>query len=56
MYILYTFSGAAPAACGGSQAGGLIGAVTPGLRQSPSSARSEPSLQPTPQLTAAPDP
>ena len=35
---------------------GLIGAIAAGLRQSHSNARSDPSLQPTPQLTAAPDP
>ena len=37
---------------GGSQAGGPIGAVAAGLRHSHSNARSEPSLGPTPQLTA----
>ena len=47
---------AAPAAYGGSQARGLIRAVATGLRQSLSNARSEPRLQPTPQLTAMPDP
>ena len=49
---------AAPAAHGGSQARGLIGAVAAGLRQSHSHShtRSEPSLRPTPQLTATPDP
>ena len=46
---------AAPAACGGSQARGPIGAVAIGLRQSHSNAGSEPRLQPTPQLTATPD-
>ena len=48
-------SWAAPAAYGGSQARGLIGAVVPSLRQSHSNAGCEPSLQPTPQLTATPD-
>ena len=43
-------------AYGGSQARGLIGAVAAGLRHSHSNARSKPSLQPTPQLTATPDP
>ena len=47
---------AAPTACGGSQARGLIGAVAAGLRHSHSNARSKPHLQPTPQLTATPDP
>ena len=46
---------AAPAAYGGSQARGRIGAVDTGLRQSHSNAGSEPSLQPTPQLVATPD-
>ena len=45
---------AARAAYGGSQARGRIGAVAAGLRHS--NAGSEPRLQPTPQLTATPDP
>ena len=44
------------AAYGGSQARGLIGAVAASLRQSHSNVGSEPRLQPTPQLTATPDP
>ena len=48
-------SWAAPAAYGGSQARGLIGAGATGLRQSHSNAGSEPRLRPTPQLTATPD-
>ena len=52
---LFAISWAAPAANGGSQARGLIGAVATGLRQSHSNAGSEPRLQPTPQLTATPD-
>ena len=47
---------AAPAAYGGSQAKGLIRATAARLRHSHSNARSEPRLQPTPQLTATPDP
>ena len=47
---------AAPAAYGGSQARGRIGAAATGLRQSHSNSGSEPHLQPTPQLTAMPDP
>ena len=47
---------AAPEACGGSQARGPIGAVATSLCQSQSNARSELRLQPTPQLTAMPDP
>ena len=53
---LFAFSRAAPAAYGGSQGRGLIGAVTTGQSQSPSHAVSEPRLQPTPQLMAMPDP
>uniref|UniRef100_A0A8D1TKU1 Fibrinogen C-terminal domain-containing protein n=1 Tax=Sus scrofa TaxID=9823 RepID=A0A8D1TKU1_PIG len=45
-------SWAAPAAYGGSQARGPIGAVAIRLRQSHSKAGSEPRLQPTPQLMA----
>ena len=41
---------------GGSQARGLIGAFTAGLRQSHSNSRSELCLRPTPQLTETPDP
>ena len=52
-FFFYTISWAAPTAYGGSQAGGLIGAIAAGLRQS--NAGSEPRLQPTPQLTAIPD-
>ena len=53
--FVVAISGAAPAAYGGSQARGPIGAVATGLRQSHSNAESEPRLQPTPQLTATPD-
>ena len=54
-FCLFAISWAAPAAYGGSQARGRIGAVATGLRQSHSNAGSEPRLQPTPQLTATPD-
>ena len=47
---------ATPAAQGGSQARGRIGAVAAGLHHSHSNAESEPHLRPTPQLTATPDP
>ena len=47
---------ATPAAYGGSQARGLIGAVAAGLHHSHSNAGSQPSLQPTSQLTATLDP
>ena len=53
---LFAFSMAAPAANGGSQARGLIGAVALSLYHSHSNVRSEPRLQPTPQLTATQDP
>ena len=55
-FCLFAFSRAAPAAYGGSQARGVIGAVAASLRQSHSSMGSEPRLQPTPQLKATPDP
>ena len=45
-----------PAAFGGSQAKGQIGAVATGLRHGHINARSEPHLPPTPQLTAMLDP
>eukprot|EP00108_Taenia_solium_P006331 TsM_001148800 transcript=TsM_001148800 gene=TsM_001148800 len=45
-----------PMAYGGSQARGPIGAVATSLHQSHSNSGSEPRLQPTPQLTATPDP
>ena len=54
-FLLFTFSRAAPAACGGSQTRGLIGAVATGLRQSHSNAQSGRCLQPTSQLMATPD-
>ena len=47
---------ATPAAYGGSRARGPIGGIAVDLRHSHSNAGSEPSLQPTPQLTATPDP
>ena len=50
------FFRAAPAAYGGSQARSPIGAVATGLQYSRSIARSEPCLQPTPQVTAILDP
>jgi len=53
--VIVAISWAAPAAHGGSQARGAIGAVATGLRQGHSNAGSEPRLQPTPQLTATPD-
>ena len=54
--VFLPFSRAAPTAYGGSQARGLIWAVATGLCQNHSIVGSEPSLLPTPQLTATPDP
>ena len=56
LFCLFAFSRAALAAYGGFQARGLIQAVDTGLGQSHSNVGSEPRLQPTPQLTATPDP
>ena len=47
---------AAPTTYGGSQARDRMGAVAAGLHHSHSNAGSELRLQPTPQLTATPDP
>ena len=55
-FCLFAISWAAPTAYGGSQARGRIRAVATVLHQSHSNAGSEPRLQPTPQLTATPDP
>ena len=55
-FFFFCIFRAAPAAYGGSQARGLIGAVAAGLHHSHSNMGSEPHLQPTPQLTATPDP
>jgi len=55
-FFLFAISWAAPSAYGGSQARGHIGAVATSLRQSHSSVGSKLRLQPTPQLTATPDP
>ena len=54
-FFFLLFLWAAPAAYGGSQSRGRIGAVAPGLCQSDSNAGSEPRLQPIPKLTATPD-
>ena len=55
-FDLFTFSRAARAAYGGSQARRQIGAVATGLSQSHSKVGSKPRLQPTPQLLAMIDP
>ena len=54
-FVFLLFLWAAPAAYGGSQARGLIGAVAASLHHSHSNSGSEPRLRPTPQLTATPD-
>ena len=52
---LFCFFRATLMAYGGSQARSRIGAVAADLYHSHNNARSEPHLQPTPQLTATPD-
>ena len=54
-FCLFAISWATPVAHGGSQARGQIVTIATGLCHSHSNA-SEPHLQPTPQLTATPDP
>ena len=55
-FVLFCFVfRATPAAHGGSQARGWIKATAAGLHHSHSNEGSEPSLRPTPQLTAMPD-
>ena len=53
---LFAFSRAAPAAYGGFQARGLIGAVAAGLHHSHGNSGSEPRPRHTPQFTAPLDP
>ena len=53
--VVVAISWAAPAAYGGSQARGPIGAAATGLHQSHSNAESKLCLRSTPQLTAMPD-
>ena len=55
-FVFLSIFRAAPAACGGSQARGLMGAVASSVRQSCSNSKSKPHLRPTPQLTAVLDP
>ena len=55
-FVFFAISWAAPAAYGGFQARGLIGAIAASLLQSHSNAGSKLCLGPTPQLTATPDP
>ena len=56
IFCLFAFSRAAPAAYGGSQARGLIGAIAASLCHSHCNVGSELRLQPTPQLMATPGP
>ena len=56
LFIYFRLLRATPGAYGGSQARGPIGAVAAVLHHSHSTARYELQLQPTPQLTAIPDP
>ena len=55
IYLFILLFRATPMAHEGSQVRSLIGATAAGLHQSHSNTRSEPRLQPTPQLTATPD-
>ena len=55
-FLFFCLFRAVPAAYGGSQARGRLGAVAAHLRHSHSSAGSEPRLQSIPQLTAVPFP
>ena len=55
-FFVFCLFGAAPTAYRASQAWGRIRAAAAGLHHSHSNAGSKPSLQPTPQLTAMPDP
>ena len=56
LFFSFVFSRAAPASHGSSQARGPIRAVVSGLCHSHSNWRSDPHLQPTPQLMATADP
>ena len=56
LFCLFAVSWAALTVYGGSQARSPIGVVATGPHHSHSNIGSEPSLQPTPQLTATPDP
>ena len=56
LFVCFCLFRAALVAHGGSQARGQLNASVTGLHHSHSNTRSEPRLQPTPQLTAMPDP
>ena len=55
-FFFFSLFRAIPAAYGGSQGRGQIGAVAAGLHHSHSNEGSELRLPPTPQLTVMPDP
>ena len=55
-WMNFFWAGGIPTVYGGSQAKGRIRAATASLDHSHSNAGPKPSLQPTPQLTAMPDP
>ena len=55
-FWLFAFSRASPMQYRGSQTRGLIGSIITGLCQRHRNTWSKPHLQPTPQLTATPDP
>ena len=55
-YFIFLLFRATPAAYGGSQARGQIGAVAARVHHSHSNLRSQPHLPPTPQLMTTPDP
>ena len=56
IFFFFFFLRSGPAAYGSSQHRGRTGAIAAGHRHSHSNTRSEPSLCPTPQLMAMPDP
>ena len=56
LFFFFCLFRAAPAAFGGSQPRGRMGATAAPLHHSHSNSRSEPQLRPTPQLTAMLDP
>ena len=55
-FLSFSLFKATPAAYGGSQTRGQIGAVVASLHQGLSNTGSEPRLRPAPQITATPDP
>ena len=55
-FFVFCLFGVTPAAYGGSQARGHTAAIAAGLLHSHGNSEPEPCLQPTPWLTAMPDP